>query len=193
MGFFTLQILVPLVFCLVQVRPQLRRASDRQGQCTYTFTVPGLTEGSCTEPGEAMTSIRELQRENAARTQEMAALQTRVSLLEKMLNKILGGKEVQQVTSSPQAWSDNQMELETLRMQKDEWEGQRMSLEMAYSDLLKEKTSLEEEKQRLTERLERLQGQCPPVTEGSRNRDHQGSSRQGKSRMTTYCTTAYAS
>ncbi|CAI9549268.1 unnamed protein product [Staurois parvus] len=178
MGFFTLHILVPLVFCLAQGSPQLRRAIDRQGQCTYTFTVPSPSEGSCTEPGEAMTTIRELQRENAARTQEMAALQTRVSLMEKMLNKFLGGKDLQQATSSPQSWTDNQKELETLRMQKDEWEGQRVSLEMAYSDLLKEKTSLEEEKQRITERLERVQGQCPSVAEVSRNRDQQVSPRQ---------------
>lgn len=181
MGFFTLHILVPLVFCLAQGSSQLRRANDRQGQCTYTFTVPSPSEGSCTEPGEAMTSIRELQRENAARTQETAGLQTRLSLLEKMVNKFLGGKDLQQATSSPQSWSDNQNELETLRMQKDEWEGQRVSLEMAYSDLLKEKTSLEEEKQKLTERLERVQGQCPPVTEVSRNRDQQVSPRQGPS------------
>ncbi|CAI9549267.1 unnamed protein product [Staurois parvus] len=181
MGFFTLHILVPLVFCLAQGSPQLRRAIDRQGQCTYTFTVPSPSEGSCTEPGEAMTTIRELQRENAARTQEMAALQTRVSLMEKMLNKFLGGKDLQQATSSPQSWTDNQKELETLRMQKDEWEGQRVSLEMAYSDLLKEKTSLEEEKQRITERLERVQGQCPSVAEVSRNRDQQVSPRQGPS------------
>ncbi|XP_018422341.1 PREDICTED: myocilin [Nanorana parkeri] len=178
MGFFTLYILVPLVFYLAQGSPQLRRANDRQGQCTYTFTVPSPSESSCTEPGEAMTTIRELQRENAARTQDMAALQTRLSLLEKMVNRLLGGKELQQASSSPQAWADNQKELETLRMQKDEWEGQRVSLEMAYSDLLKEKSSLEEEKQRLTERLERVQGQCPPVTEVSRNRDHQVSPRQ---------------
>ncbi|KAM5147871.1 myocilin [Mantella aurantiaca] len=181
MGFFTLHILVALVCCLAQGNAQLRRTNNRHGQCTYTFTVPNPSDGSCTEPAEAMTSIMELQSENTARTQEMTALQTRVSLLEKMVNKLIGGKELQQATSSPQAWTDNQNELETLRMQKDEWEGQRVSLEMAYSDLLKEKISLEEEKQRLNDRLERVQGQCPPVAELSRNRDEQVSSRQGPS------------
>nr|DBA18123.1 TPA: hypothetical protein GDO54_016408 [Pyxicephalus adspersus] len=190
MGFFALYILVPLVFCLAQGSPQLRRAIDRHGQCTYTFSVPSPSEGSCTEPGEAMTFIRDMQHENTARTQEMAALQTRVSLLEKMVNKLLGGKE--EVTSS-QAWTNDHKELETLRMQKDEWEGQRVSLEMAYSDLLREKTSLEEEKQRLSERLELLQGQCPPVTEVSRNRDQQASPRQGKSATVTHCTTVIES
>ncbi|KAM9326950.1 myocilin [Gastrophryne carolinensis] len=179
MGSLALCFLLPLVFSMGQGSPQLRRANDRQGQCTYTFTVPSPRESTCSEPGEAMAAVRELQHENKALTQDMDALQIRVSLLEKTINKLLGGDE-KQATSTTQVLTDTQRELERLRMEKDNWEGQRGSLEIAYSDLLREKTSLEEEKQRLSERLEKIQqGQCPPLTETSRNRDQQVSPRQG--------------
>ncbi|XP_063796065.1 myocilin [Pseudophryne corroboree] len=182
MGSLTLHVMMSLTFCMVLGSPQLRRANDRQGQCSYTFTVPSPKEGSCTEPGEAMTSIRELQREKAARGQEMDTLKIRLSLLEKVVNRFLGGEGAGQGTSSPQAWTDSQKELEKLRLEKDEWEGQRGSLEMAYSDLLKEKSSLEEDKQRLNERLEQVQQtQCPQVAEVSRGRDQQLSPRQASS------------
>ncbi|XP_075038564.1 myocilin isoform X2 [Mixophyes fleayi] len=179
MGPLTLPIIMSLAFCMVQGSPQLRRANDRQGQCTYTFTVPSPREGSCTEPGEAMTAVRELQRENAARSQEMDALKIRLSLLEKVVNRFLGEEGAGQSTSSPLIWTDAQRELEKLRREKDEWEGQRGSLEMAYSDLLKEKSTLEEEKQRLSERIEKVQqAHCPQVPEASRSRDQQISQRQ---------------
>ncbi|KAG8555851.1 hypothetical protein GDO81_017838 [Engystomops pustulosus] len=181
MGPRTLLIMLSLMFCVTQGSPQLRRANDRQGQCTYTFTVPSPREGTCTEPGEAMTAIREQQRENAAVKQETDALKIRVSLLEKVVNKLLGG-EAGQSTSSPQSFTDTQFELQRLKLEKDEWESQRGSLELAYSDLLKEKSSLEEEKQRLTERLEKVQQkQCPQAAETPRNRDQPIPSRQESS------------
>ncbi|XP_068098729.1 myocilin [Hyperolius riggenbachi] len=179
MGSLTLLILVPLVFCMAQGSPQFKRVSDRQGQCTYTFTVPSPKDGSCTEPGEATSQIRALQQENTARGQEISALQTRLSLLEKVVNKLLGGEGTEPATSLPEPGTDIQRQLEKLRLEKNEWEGQRGSLEISYSDLLKEKSTLQEEKQRLTERLERMQGQCPQVVENSRNRDQPISSRQG--------------
>ncbi|XP_056379225.1 myocilin [Hyla sarda] len=180
MGPLTLPIVMSLLFCAAQGSPQLRRANDRQGQCAYTFTVPSPREGTCTEPGEAMTAIRELQRENAAVRQETDATKTRLSLLEKVVNRLLGGEATGESTSSSQSSAHAQVEVQRLRLEKDEWESQRGSLEMAYSDLLKEKSSLEEEKQRLTERLEKAQQkQCPQVDETSRNRDQPIPSRQG--------------
>ncbi|XP_069823711.1 myocilin [Dendropsophus ebraccatus] len=182
MGPLTLPLVISLICCVAQGSPQLRRANDRLGQCTYTFTVPSPREGTCTEPGEAMTAIRELQRDNSAVKQETDALKVRLSLLEKVVNKLLGGEATGQSISSPQAFPDAQVELERLKMEKDEWESQRGSLEMAYSDLLKEKSSLMEEKQRLTERLERVQQkQCPQVVETPRSRDQPIPSRQGPS------------
>ncbi|XP_075688322.1 myocilin [Rhinoderma darwinii] len=172
MGPLSLPILISLMFCVVQGNPQLRRANDRQGQCTYTFTVPSPRESTCTEPGEAMTAMRDLQRENSVVKQDMDAMKIRLSLLEKVVNGLLGEEGTGQSTSSAQSFTDAQVELQRLTLEKDEWESQRGSLEMAYSDLLKEKSSLEEEKQRLTERLEKVQQrQCPQVSETSRNRD----------------------
>ncbi|XP_073427637.1 myocilin [Dendrobates tinctorius] len=179
MGHLTLPILVSLLFSLAQGSPQLRRANDRQGQCTYTFTVPSPKEGTCTEPGEAMTAIGELQRENAAVKQDTDALKIRLSLLEKVVNRLLGGEGTGRSTSSPHSFTDAQIEVQRLTLEKVEWESQRGSLEMAYSDLLKEKSSLEEEKQRLTERLEKVQQrQCPQIAETSRNREQPISPRQ---------------
>ncbi|KAG9483208.1 myocilin [Eleutherodactylus coqui] len=178
MGLLTLPILISLMLCVVQGSPQLRRTSDRQGQCTYTFTVPSPKEGTCTEPEEAMTAIRELQHEDSAVKQDMDALKIRLSLLEKVVNRLLGGEAAGQESSSSHSFTDSKVEVQRLKLEKDEWENQRSSLEMAYSDLLKEKSSLEEEKERLTERLERVQQrQCPQVAETSRNRDQSTSQR----------------
>ncbi|XP_044157504.1 myocilin [Bufo gargarizans] len=179
MGLLTLPVFISVMLCVAQGSPQLRRANDRQGQCTYTFTVPSPREGTCTEPGEAMTAIWELQRENSAVKQDADALKIRLSLLEKVINRLLGGEGIGQSTSAPHSFTDAQIELQRLKLEKDEWESQRGSLEMAYSDLLKEKSSLEEEKQRLTERLEKVQQrQCPQVVETSRNRDQPVPSKQ---------------
>ncbi|KAM3915607.1 myocilin [Leptodactylus fuscus] len=182
MGPVTLPVLISLMLCLAQGSPQLRRANDRQGQCTYTFTVPSPKEGTCSEPGEAMTAIRELQRENVAAKQETDALKIRLSILEKVVNRLLGGDTSGQSMSSPQSSTGTHVELQKLKLEKDEWESQRGSLEMAYSDLLREKSSLEEEKQRLTERLEQVQQrQCPQVVETPRSRDQPSSPRQAPS------------
>lgn len=129
-----------------------------------------------------MTAVRELQRENAAAKQDTDALKIRLTLLETVVNRLLGGEASGQSMSSPESFTDGQVELQRLKMEKDEWESQRGSLEMAYSDLLKEKSSLEEEKERLSERLEKVQQrQCPPVAETSRSRDQPIPPRQGES------------
>ncbi|XP_063282240.1 myocilin [Pelobates fuscus] len=178
MGSIGLHIMLSLLIWMAQGSPQLRRANDRHGQCTYTFTVPSPREGSCSEPGEVNTAIQDLRRENSDLRQHTDSLQTRVTLLERVVNKMLGGEVSGHSTFAPQASENVHQELERLRREKDEWEGQRGSLEMAYSDLLKEKSSLEEEKQNLNERLEKVQGQCPKVAEVPRTRDQQVSPRQ---------------
>uniref|UniRef100_A0A8C5PJQ0 Myocilin n=1 Tax=Leptobrachium leishanense TaxID=445787 RepID=A0A8C5PJQ0_9ANUR len=162
MGSVGLYVMLSLLIWMVHGSPQLRRANDRYGQCTYTFTVPSPKEGSCSEPREAMNAVQGLRVENAALRQLVDSVQTRVALLERVVNKILGGEASNPSTVGSQAGVNVQQELEKLRMEKDEWEGQRGSLEMAYSDLLKEKSSLEEDKQKMNDRLEKvLQGQCP--------------------------------
>ncbi|KAM4640941.1 myocilin isoform 2-T2 [Discoglossus pictus] len=170
-------IVLPFLLWLAQgSSAQLRRSSDGQGQCTYSFTVPSPRDGSCAQPGEAMTALQELRLENTARLQEVNSLQTRLSLLETVVNRFLLGEGIVLPTSAPQNQEELQREVMRLRMEKDEWEGQRGSLEMAYSDLLKEKSRLEEEKQQLSERLS--QGHCPKLAETSRTRDQQMAPRE---------------
>ncbi|KAM4722259.1 myocilin [Rhinophrynus dorsalis] len=181
MGSLALHIILPLLLWEAQgIFAQFQRASDRNGQCTYTFTVPSPKDSSCTVPGEAMIAVKDLQRENSALRQEMDAVQTRLSLLERMMNRFLGGEGPQHTTPpAPQPRDYFKQEVEKLKMEKEEWEGQRGSLEMAYADLLKEKSTLEEEKQKISERLERvLQEQCPQFAEASRTSGQQVSSRQ---------------
>ncbi|KAE8610746.1 hypothetical protein XENTR_v10012229 [Xenopus tropicalis] len=168
MGSLALHIVVAL-WVAQGISGQFRRTSDGSGQCTYSFTVPSATEGGCTEPAQAKAAIQDLQREVSVRHKEMEGLQIRLGLLEKLVNRLLGGEGLVKPSLGPQAGADLQLEVQKLRMEKDEWEGQRGSLEMAYADLLKEKESLEEEKQQLSQRLERdVQGQCPQVPGSSR-------------------------
>ncbi|OCT82906.1 hypothetical protein XELAEV_18025441mg [Xenopus laevis] len=168
MGSLALHIVVTL-WVAQGISGQFSRSSDLNGQCTYSFTVPSATEASCTEPGQAKSVIQELQLELSVRHKDMETLNTRLGLLEKIVNRFLGGEGPLKPSTGPQAGADLQVEVQKLRMEKDEWEGQRASLEMAYADLLKEKDSLQEEKLQLNQRLETvLQGQCPQVSDPSR-------------------------
>ncbi|OCT85228.1 myocilin [Xenopus laevis] len=168
MGSVILHIVVTL-WVAQGISGQFRRSSDGNGQCTYSFTVPSATHSTCTEPAQAKAAVQELQREASVRHKEMEALHTRLSLLENLLNQLLGGEGPLKPSLGSQAGPDLQLEVQRLKMEKDEWEGQRGSLEMAYADLLKEKDSLQEEKQQLSQRLERvLQGQCPQLPGSSR-------------------------
>uniref|UniRef100_UPI00398F794D myocilin n=1 Tax=Pristiophorus japonicus TaxID=55135 RepID=UPI00398F794D len=65
-----------------QPPPSLSRNLNRDGRCIYTFAVPGPADNGCSEPGEAVAAVRELQRDGAARQTELESLGTRLRLLE---------------------------------------------------------------------------------------------------------------
>ncbi|XP_078264182.1 myocilin [Rhinoraja longicauda] len=62
--------------------PTFARTPSRDGRCIYSFTVPSPAGERCTEPGEAMTAVRELQRELAVQRGDMESMGQRLRLLE---------------------------------------------------------------------------------------------------------------
>ncbi|XP_069497349.1 myocilin [Ambystoma mexicanum] len=162
----------------------LRRANDRTGRCTYTFTVPSPQETSCPDPGQSGSTVQELQREQSSQRAELGVLTTRLGLLEKLVDQLHGGQGV-----SAQAL---QTELEALRKEKAQREAQASRAEASYRDLLREKAALEEEKRRLEREKDGLgksleasgqevarlrQSQCPQAREAPAQ-DAQSGTRQ---------------
>ncbi|XP_032883948.1 myocilin isoform X2 [Amblyraja radiata] len=77
-----LAIACSLVLTACGQSPTFSRTSSRDGRCIYSFTVPSPAEESCSEPGEALRAVRELQRERAAQRGELVAMEQRLRLLE---------------------------------------------------------------------------------------------------------------
>ncbi|XP_055498239.1 myocilin [Leucoraja erinacea] len=77
-----LAIACSLVLTACGQSPTFSRTSSRDGRCIYSFTVPSPAEASCSEPGEALRAVRELQRERAAQRGELEAMEQRLRLLE---------------------------------------------------------------------------------------------------------------
>ncbi|XP_078417711.1 myocilin [Cetorhinus maximus] len=65
-----------------QSPPTFSRSPSRDGRCIYSFTVPSPDQASCSEPGEVLAAVRELQRERAAQQRELESLGDRLRLLE---------------------------------------------------------------------------------------------------------------
>ncbi|XP_078074223.1 myocilin isoform X2 [Mustelus asterias] len=66
-----------------QLSPTFSRTLSRDGRCIYSFTVASPhEEASCSEPGEALAAVRELQRDRAAQQRQLESLGDRLRLLE---------------------------------------------------------------------------------------------------------------
>ncbi|KAM4860605.1 myocilin [Thomomys bottae] len=159
---------------------QLRKASDRSGRCQYTFTVASPNEASCPEQGQTMLAIQDLQRDSSAQRTDLDSTKARLSSLESLLHRLILGQ-----AAGPQVAQEGlQTELDTLRKEQEKLETQTRELEVAYSNLLRDKSILEEEKRRLGQENEDLarrlesssqeaarlrRGQCPHTQEASRD------------------------
>ncbi|KAM6217265.1 myocilin [Rhynchocyon petersi] len=131
---------------------QLQKASDQSGRCQYTFTVASPNESSCPEPSQAMSAIQDLQRDSSTQRADLEATKARLSSLEGLLQRLTGDQ-----AASP--WDTErgvQRELGILRRERDQLESQARELEVAYTNLLRDKSALEEEKRQLGQEIEDL-------------------------------------
>ncbi|XP_016076882.1 PREDICTED: myocilin [Miniopterus natalensis] len=153
---------------------QLRKANDGSGRCQYTFTVASPGESSCPEQGQAMTAIQDLQRDSSTQRADLESTKARLSSLEGLLHRLT----LAQAAGPSETLEGPQRELDTLMREREQLESQIRELETAYSNLLRDKSVLEEEKRRLgaenqdlarrlessSQEIERLRrGQCPPA------------------------------
>lgn len=153
---------------------QLQKANDRSGRCQYTFSVVSPNESSCPEQSQAMSAIQDLQRASSAQRADLEATQARISSLEGLVRHLTPGQAARP-SETP--------ELGPLRREREQLETQTRELEAAYSNLLRDKALLEDEKRQLAaenedlasrlessgQELERLRrGQCPQARGASR-------------------------
>ncbi|XP_058935569.2 myocilin isoform X1 [Kogia breviceps] len=108
---------------------QFRKANDQSGRCQYTFSVAGPDESGCPEQGQAMSAIQDLQRDGREQRAAMESTKARLSSLEDLLHRLTLGQ-----AAAP--WDTQEGRPQT-------------ELELAYSNLVRDKSALEEEKRRL--------------------------------------------
>nr|XP_048276993.1 myocilin [Myodes glareolus] len=152
-----------LVWGLEARTAQLRKANDRSGRCQYTFTVASPTESSCPGEDQAMSAIQDLQRDSSVQHAELVSAKARLSSLESLLHQLSLG----QATGTKEAQEGLQGQLGALRRERDQLETQTRDLEVAYNNLLQDKSALEEEKRQLEQENEdlarRLEGSSQEV------------------------------
>ncbi|XP_004626968.1 myocilin [Octodon degus] len=124
---------------------QLRKANDRSGRCQYTFTVASPSESSCPEQDQAMAAIQGLERDSSTQRAELESTKARLSSLESLLHRL----NLDQAAGSQETQEGPQRDLGALRRDRDQLQTQVRELEVAYSNLLRDKLALEEEKRRL--------------------------------------------
>ena len=126
---------------------KFQKANDRSGRCQYTFSVASPSESSCPEQGQAMSAIQELQRESSEQRATLESTKARLSSLEALLHRLTSG----QPAAPLETQQGLQSELEALRREREQLETQTRELESAYSNLVRDKSALEEEKRQLAE------------------------------------------
>ncbi|XP_001515085.1 myocilin [Ornithorhynchus anatinus] len=147
----------------------LTKANDKNGRCIYSFSVPSPVQSSCSDGGQDREALLDLQRESRAQQSELEATKLRLGALEALVGHPQGGPTL---GPGPPGVEELQRELELLRGEKAQWDAQAASLEAAYSTLLGEKSSVEEERMRLErenadlrKKLESSsQSRCGPAT-----------------------------
>ncbi|KAG7487724.1 hypothetical protein MATL_G00026460 [Megalops atlanticus] len=102
-----------------QERAAFHRTNDRTGRCQYTFTVASPTEASCPTVGGGP---------------EVEALKSRLTLLEALVNRLVGGEAGAAAGAGPDR-----------------------GLREAYVQVMEEKTQLQRDKQRLDRQVQDLQ------------------------------------
>nr|XP_004658848.1 myocilin [Jaculus jaculus] len=147
-----LLILVCLVWGTGARTAQFRKANDRSGRCQYTFSVASPNESSCPEESQAMSAIRDLQRDSSTQHADLESIKARLSSLESLLYRLTSDQ-----AAGPQEVQEGlQRDLGALRRERDQLETQARELEVAYSNLLRDKSALEEEKRQLGQENEDL-------------------------------------
>ncbi|XP_027468089.2 myocilin [Zalophus californianus] len=173
-----LLLLTCLVWGLEARTAQLRKANDPSGRCQYIFSVASPSESSCPEEGQATPAIQDLQRDSSAQRADLESTKARLSSLEGILHQLALG----QAAGPSQTHEGLQRELGTLRREREQLETQSRELEVAYSNLLRDKSALEEEKRRLGEenadlaqRLESRSQEAARLRKGQCPQDHSSS------------------
>ncbi|ELK16278.1 Myocilin [Pteropus alecto] len=154
---------------------QLQKSNDRSGRCQYTFSVVSPSESSCPEQGQAMSAIQDLQRASSAQRADLKAAQARISSLEGLVRHLTPDQAARPSSETP--------ELGPLLRERAQLETRTRELEAAYSNLLRDKALLEDERRQLatenedlasrlqgcSQEAERLRrGQCPQARGASR-------------------------
>ncbi|XP_006142421.2 myocilin [Tupaia chinensis] len=175
-----LLLLACLVWDVGAMTAKLRKANDRSGRCQYTFSVASPTESSCPEQGQATSAIQDLQRDSSTQRADLEATKARLSALENLLHRLTMG----QAAGPQESQAGLQRELGALRGEREQLETQARELEAAHSNLLRDKSILEEQKRQLQQENEDLarrlestsqevarlrRGQCPQTQDPSRD------------------------
>ncbi|XP_059136676.1 myocilin [Peromyscus eremicus] len=157
---------------------QLRKANDRSGRCQYTFTVASPVESSCPGEDQAMSAIQDLRRDSSIQHADLESTKARLSSLESLLHQMTLGH----AAGTQEAREGLQGQLGALRRERDQLKIQSQDLEVAYNNLLQDKSALEEEKRQLEQENEDLarrlegssqevarlrRGQCPSTQRSS--------------------------
>lgn len=136
-----------------------------------------------------MSAIQDLQRDSGIQHAELVSAKARLSSLESLLHQLTLG----QATGTKEAHEGLQGQLGALRRERDQLETQTRDLEVAYNNLLRDKSALEEQKRQLEQENEDLarrlessgqevarlrRGQCPSTQHSSQ--DMLPGSREGK-------------
>lgn len=136
-----------------------------------------------------MSAIQDLRRDSSIQHADLESTKARLSSLESLLHQMTLG----QAAGTQEAQEGLQGQLGALRRERDQLKIQSQDLEVAYNNLLQDKSALEEEKRQLEQENEDLarrlegssqevarlrRGQCPSTQRSSQ--DSLPGSREGK-------------
>ncbi|KAL6039777.1 hypothetical protein STEG23_037511 [Scotinomys teguina] len=142
---------------------ELQKANDRSGRCQYIFTVASPVESSCPGEDQAMSAIQDLRRDSSIQHADLESTKARLRSLESLLHRMTLGQAVE-TQETPEGL---QGQLGALRRERDQLEIQSRDLEVAYNNLLRDKSALEDEKRQLEQENEdlarRLEGSSQEV------------------------------
>ncbi|XP_048355008.1 myocilin [Sphaerodactylus townsendi] len=171
----------------------LHKANNQDGRCIYSFSVPSANEASCPSLDETVTAIQALQRESNAQRVELESARARLSLLENRVDQLHGSQVAR--GSSLSVMGLLRREVDSLKREQAQRDTQVSKLESTISNLLQDKSGLEEAKRQLedekNELVRRLENsiqevaqlrtrQCAETREGPSRDSLQGSQEVSK-------------